>query len=298
MKIIIDIVQAGGTFDDILPFSNLTHTLIFLLVILVMNLPDNLLKDILQRDKTGHIAILVQNNGNIKCRFTHLHQQLGNTFIFIGKMRFPHDISDLEILIAVIEKQILHIDDTDNVILAALVNRKAGKLVLPKDLDQFLVCIIDFRKCNMNHGNHNILRLGVAQVEHIVDHFLFFRLNNAVLMTHIHDRPKLILCHGLVHCCRIHAKQKHDRPAKKIENKDHRGHYRHKRADDHNIPKCDLFGIDRGIILRRNLAEYKNRKGKHRGSDTHHIAAKHIRQRCRDGGCRKIHDIIADKNST
>ena len=39
---------------------------------------------------------------------------------------------------------------------------------------------------NIDFGNHNVLRIRIAEIEYIVYHFPFFRLNSTVFMTYIY----------------------------------------------------------------------------------------------------------------
>ena len=52
MKMIVDIVKAHGTLYNVFPIGNLLDKFILVLVVFVVDLTDDLLKDILQGDET------------------------------------------------------------------------------------------------------------------------------------------------------------------------------------------------------------------------------------------------------
>ena len=63
-------------------------------------------------------------------------------------------------------------------------------------------------KTHIDPGNHHILCLGISEIEHIVDHLLFFFFNHTVLVAYIYDRPQLILRHGAVFRVGVYPEQK------------------------------------------------------------------------------------------
>ena len=125
-------------------------------------------------------------------------------------MRLSHDITDIERRVSVIEEQILHINDTDNIILCLLIDRKPSELIFPEDIDQLFIGVLHICKCHMYPGYHDVLGVGVPQVEHVVDQLFFAGFDHAVLMADVHNRAKLILGHALLAGVRIYPEQEHD----------------------------------------------------------------------------------------
>ena len=76
----------------------------------------------------------------------------------------------------------------------------------------------------MDTGNHDILSSGVAQIEHVIDHFSFVGFNDSVLMADINDRTEFSLCHGCVLRVRIHAQKKKYADRQAVDHEDHRRH--------------------------------------------------------------------------
>ena len=77
----------NGGFYQVFPVADLADDVFFLIfVIFVVDLSYDLLQDILQSDKAGRIAVFIQYDGHVKGSLTHLHQQFGDAFVFIGKV--------------------------------------------------------------------------------------------------------------------------------------------------------------------------------------------------------------------
>ena len=113
-------------------------------------------------------------------------------------MRLAHNISYIKGLASVVQKEVLHINDSDNIIRVFLVNGKTGKLIFPENLNQLIVGVVYIGKCYMYSGYHNILGIGISQVEYIVDHLLFIRLDDSIFMAYINNCTQIFLCHCLI----------------------------------------------------------------------------------------------------
>ena len=89
-------------------------------------------------------------------------------------MRLAHNITNVERLcLFVIEQKIFHINNTDDIVRSIFINRKTCELIFAENGDQLFVSIIYFCECNVNAGNHNIFCVGIAEIEHVVDHLFF-----------------------------------------------------------------------------------------------------------------------------
>ena len=59
---------------------------------------------------------------------------------------------------------------------------------------QVIIGASDISKSHINAGNHNILGLGITEIEHVVYHLAFLALNNAFLMADVDDGAQLVFC--------------------------------------------------------------------------------------------------------
>ena len=208
-KMVINIIKTHRSFNDIFAIRKFLDQFIFIFIVFIMYLTDNLLQNIFESDETGHFTVFVKNDGNVECRFTHLHKEFGNILVFISEMRLAEKTADIKPFIRIIEKEILHVDDSDNVILRIFVYRKTGKTILTENVDQLVVSRVYIGECNVDTGNHDVLGISITEIKHIVDHFFLIRFDDTVLMADIDDRTKLFFGHGFIGCIRIHTQKLH-----------------------------------------------------------------------------------------
>ena len=174
----------------------------------------------------------------------------------------------------IVKKQILHVNNTDNIILCLFVNRKSCEFVFTENINQFIEGTIDISKCNMYARNHNVFRLGIAEIEYVVDHLFFIRLDYTIFMADIHNGTKFFFCHSFIRRIRIYAKDQHDSAGKQVNDENDRSHDCHKKLDDRNIAKRKLLSVDRCIILRCDLSKYKDCHCQNQCSDADHVSTK------------------------
>ena len=263
-----------------------------------MDLADDFLQDILQCNKSGHITVLIQDNSNVEGGILHFYKKIGNAFCLISEMRFPQETVNDKFLILVIEKKILHIDNSHDVILAIFVNRKTCEFVFAENLDQLIIGGFHVCKSNMDSWHHDILGCGISKIKHIVDHFFLIGFNDTILMAHIHDGTKLFLSHGLACRIRVHTHQAHHTSGKEIDDKNHRRHDGHKKFKDRDITERDLFRVYGCVVLWGDLAEDQDQDSKDHGYNADHIAAKTVRKCGCKGRSRNVHNVVSDKNRT
>ena len=91
-----------------------------------------------------------------------------------SKIRFTHDIPHGKMLLVLAEEKIFHVQDTDDVIGRILIDRKSGKFVFLKNINQFVISIIYICKSHIRSWNHNFLCLRITKIKQIVDHLMFF----------------------------------------------------------------------------------------------------------------------------
>ena len=125
-------------------------------------------------------------------------------------MWFTKKIFHMKLGICIIKKQILHINDTNDVVLRFLIDRKTGKLIFTENIDQFFISIVYTGKGDMHLGNHDIFGIGISQIKYIVDHFLFIGFNHAILVADIYDCTKLFFSHCFIRSIRINMHDQHD----------------------------------------------------------------------------------------
>ena len=273
---IVDIVKAHGTLYNVFPIGNLLDKFILVLVVFVVDLTDDLLKDILQGDETGHFAVFIENDSDIERGFPHLNEKIRDILVFIGKMRLTEKVPDIKRIILIVKKKILHIDDTNDIILCVLINRKTGKSVGSENIDQFFVSIVYVGKCYIDTGNHDVLGICISEIENVVDHFFFVGFNDTILVADIHDGTELFLGHGFVDSIRIYMQDVQEKSGYQIYHKDHGCHESHQKMNDSDITQGKLFGIKCCIVFWCDLSEYQDRNRQSQRRNADHVASQVI----------------------
>ena len=65
-------------------------------------------------------------------------------------------------------------------------------------------------KRHINTRNHDLLGLGIAKIEYIVNHITFFILDDTVLLSYINDCTKLLLGHDALGIALSYSKEEND----------------------------------------------------------------------------------------
>ena len=276
MKMIVDIVKAHGALNNIFLIGNFLDEFVFVLVVFVVNLTDDLLKDILEGDKTGHLAVFVKNDSDIKSRFPHFHEKIRDILVFIGKMWLTEKVPDIKRIILIIKKKVLHIDDTNDIVLCVLIDWKTGKSVCTENIDQFFVSIVYVGKSYIDTGNHDVLGICISEIENVVDHFFFVGFNDTILVADIHDGTELFLGHGFVDSIRIYMQDVQEKSGYQIDHKDHGCHESHQKMNDSDITQGKLFGIKCCIVFWCDLSEYQDRNCQCQRCNADHVASQVI----------------------
>ena len=159
------------------------------------------------------------------------------------------------------EKQVLHINGSDDVVCGILENRKTGVPVLPVEGEEFFIGAVHVRKSHMDSGDHNIPGHRVAQVYHVVDHFFLVRFDHAVLMADVHDGTQVFLGNALILVLGINVEQGQDTHGQSVDQEDHRRHKLHESADDGRVDQSHAVGVDGGGSLGGDLAEKQDQYG-------------------------------------
>ena len=108
------------------------------------------------------------------------------------------------------EQQILHIYDTDYVVSAFVIHRESGEFILSEYGNQIIISRINMDKRHINTRNHDLLGLGIAKIEYIVNHITLFILDDTVLLSYINDCTKLLLGHDALGIALSYSEEEND----------------------------------------------------------------------------------------
>ena len=83
-------------------------------------------------------------------------------------------VRDGKMLPVLNEQHVLYVDDPHHIVRGFLIHGEPGIAFFPKHLKQFIKPCIDIDEGHVNPGYHDIRGHRIAQVEYVVNHFLFF----------------------------------------------------------------------------------------------------------------------------
>ena len=63
-----------------------------------MNLADDFLQDVFQRNQAGGLAVLVQNDGDVVGGVAHLHEEFGNALVLVREIGLAQNVAHVEVL--------------------------------------------------------------------------------------------------------------------------------------------------------------------------------------------------------
>ena len=84
----------------------------------------------------------------------------------------------------------------------------------------------------MDAGDHDVFCLGIAQVEYVVDHLFFIRLDGTVFMADTDQSPEIVFCHALVFGVDIHTEKEEESHDNPVDDEDKRGQDKHAETDE------------------------------------------------------------------
>jgi len=94
------------------------------------------------------------------------------------------------------QDKVLDIDQTDNIVLVILIDRKPGIHGIPENCQNIVISSIQTDRYHIDAWNHDILGVGIGKIEHIVDQLAFLGFDDTVLMTDVHVGFQLAFSHG------------------------------------------------------------------------------------------------------
>ena len=187
------------------------------------------------------------------------------------------DLVDLELGRArqrVEEQQVLGMNESDDVIEVALVDRQASVAVLLEDSRNVLQCGAPLHSHHVGARNHHLADRLVAGLDDAVNHVALLLLDHALLLRDVEQRDELILCEvwslGRAATSKRARDDRH-RPQHRAQEGGHavdraRRHQRH------------AFGVSDGECLRRDLSQQQQQHRQQQGHEQRqpqHVFVRH-----------------------
>ena len=181
-------------------------------VVLVLDLADDLLEQVLERDDPLDGAVLVDNEGQVLVLAAELGEQRGEVLRLGDDVRRPDDVLDDDVLDApVVERaeEVADVEDADDVVERAAVDRVARVRRVDDGRKRLLRRQLDGEGDDLGPRDHHVVRLLVGEVEDLVEHLLLRLLDLLGLRD---DQPDVLLrVHGHPGRGRLDAEEPRDR---------------------------------------------------------------------------------------
>ena len=161
-------------------------------VVLVGDLPDDLLQDVLDRDQPGCTAVLVHHDRDVRARRLHLPQQVVDRLGLRHERRLAHDLGDRRLRRTGFAAggpadQVLQVHDPEDVVDVLADDRDPGEPAAHGQLERLAQVLGRLDPHHLGTGDHDLAHDRVPQGEHRVDHLPFAVLHDAPLLGEVDE---------------------------------------------------------------------------------------------------------------
>src|ERR671919_1402119 len=181
LELLVEVVDRERAVDAqapvLEPFQRLVRE-----VVLVLDLADDLLEQVLERDDALEGPVLVDDEGHVLVRAPELGQHGGEVLRLGHDVAVAHKLLDLNVLDApVVEgrEEVADVEDADDVVERAPVDRVARVGGVDHRREGLLRRQVDREGDDLGARDHDLVDLLVREVEDLVDHLLLARLDLA-----------------------------------------------------------------------------------------------------------------------
>ncbi len=193
---LVDLVDAEAGVDPVVAVGQRLDVGL-LAVVLVGDLPDDLLQQVLQGDQAGGAAVLVDHDHHVALAQAHLAQALG------GPHRLGHvggraqDVGQGLVGLAVVEapEHVLGVGQAHHLVDGAVVDRDAREAGAQDQLEHLLERGLEGHGDHVGPGHHDLAQDGVAELEDRVDHLPLFLFDDVVPLGLVDHGLDLVLGH-------------------------------------------------------------------------------------------------------
>ena len=151
---------------------------------LVLDLADDLLEQVLERDDPLELAVLVDHDRHVLVRAAELGQQRGQVLRLRDDVRRPQQLLELDAGDAAVDErreEVAHVQDADDLVERVAVDRVARVRRLDHRRQRLLGRQVDRERDHLGPRHHHGRDLLVGEVEDLVEHLLLLLLELALL---------------------------------------------------------------------------------------------------------------------
>ena len=182
LELLVEVVDREGAVDAdpllVEPLDRLVRQ-----VELVLDLADDLLEHVLERDDPLHVAVLVDDDRHVLVRAAELGQERRDVLRLRDDVRGPQDLLDLDVGHAALVhrvQEIAQVEDADDVLGRLPVDRVARVRRLQHRPQALLGRQVGGQRDDLGPRHHHVLGLLVGEVEDLVEHLLLLLLELAL----------------------------------------------------------------------------------------------------------------------
>ncbi len=156
---------------------------------LVVNLAEKFLEQIFERDQAEQTPVLVHHQRYLKTAAAHLVEQVGQELARRDEIRGPHQaLHSWRRRIKTARSEILCVQDPDDVVLAAAIDRHSRKTFVRDFRHQLRHRNLDVERENPVARRHDFLHAARAEVEHPMNHFALSGFDLALVLAEPEQR--------------------------------------------------------------------------------------------------------------
>src|SRR6266545_3313881 len=197
-ELLVEVVDREGAVDadrvGVEPLDGLVRQ-----VELVLDLADDLLEHVLERDDPDHVSVLVEDDRHVLVLLSELRQQRGEVFCLRDHVRGTDQLLEPHLRDAALVHrldEVAHMQDADHLVERAAVDGVARVRRVEDRLQRLLRRQVD-RECDdLGPRHHHLVDLLVGEVEDLVEHLALLLLDLARLLGLGDVHADLLLCVG------------------------------------------------------------------------------------------------------
>src|SRR6056297_2995508 len=223
-------------------------------IVFVLDLADDLLDDVLEGDDALDAAVFVHDNREVDLLAAEGLQQRFHRLGFRHEIGRPRDVAHGEGLRLADETQnFLDMNNADDLVEVAVINRKAGMAGLGADLDQLTERGIDSDADDLGARHHDIAHPDLGQVENAVQHASLVFGHHAGGFAELDHGAYLVLGDNRPHlfAAQQAGQQTHDPGHQPVD----RRQQPHRQANRQQDPKGEFLRILGGVGFRADFGE-------------------------------------------
>ena len=165
-------------------------------VVLVDDLPHDLLEEVLQGDEAGGAAVLVDDDRHVELVLLHLPEELGHLLLLRHEHRRPHQLPQGAVGAVALPgaaDDVLQVDEAEDVVRALPVGRQPGVAGVDGLLQGLVDAGIGLHADHVGAGHHDLPHDGVAELEDRVDEPALLPLDDLLLGGDVGHRADVLL---------------------------------------------------------------------------------------------------------